>query len=125
MITDLDGVTYRIRIVGAQLAGWVDDTRNQLAIDAAVHHVTTADPCQQGNNMSFTSDNMTKSAFSMLDMMMNMQRLGLQAVSAYQPLVSAFWIQQVRRNVQHARALMQRAAANRDFASYMIRMRSR
>jgi hypothetical protein len=38
--------------------------------------------------MSFTSGNMTKSAFSMLDMMMNMQRLGLQAVSAYQPLVS-------------------------------------
>jgi stress response protein YsnF len=90
VITDLDGVTYRIRIVGAQLAGWVDDTRNQLAIDAAVHHVTTADPCQQGNNMSFTSDNMTKSAFSMLDMMMNMQRLGLQTVSAYQPFISAF-----------------------------------
>jgi hypothetical protein len=42
------------------------------------------------NKMSFTSDNMTKSAFSMLDMMMNMQRLGLQAVSAYQPLVSTF-----------------------------------
>jgi stress response protein YsnF len=40
--------------------------------------------------MSFTSSNMTKSAFSMLDMMMNMQRLGLQAVSAYQPLVSTF-----------------------------------
>jgi Domain of unknown function (DUF2382) len=40
--------------------------------------------------MSFTSDTMTKSAFSMLDMMMNMQRLGLQAVSAYQPLASAF-----------------------------------
>jgi hypothetical protein len=40
--------------------------------------------------MSFTSGNMTKSAFSILDMMMNMQRLGLQAVSAYQPLVSAF-----------------------------------
>ena len=40
--------------------------------------------------MSFTSGNMTKSAFSMFDMMMNMQRLGLQAVSAYQPLVSAF-----------------------------------
>jgi stress response protein YsnF len=40
--------------------------------------------------MSFTSGNMTKNAFSMLDMMMSMQRLGLQAVSAYQPLVSAF-----------------------------------
>ena len=40
--------------------------------------------------MSFTSGNMPKNAFSMLDMMMNMQRLSLQAVSAYQPLVSAF-----------------------------------
>jgi hypothetical protein len=43
------------------------------------------------HHWQFTSSgNMTKSAFSMLDMMMNMQRLGLQAVSAYQPLVSAF-----------------------------------
>jgi hypothetical protein len=40
--------------------------------------------------MSFTTHTMTKNAFSMLDMMMNMQRLSLQAVSAYQPLVSAF-----------------------------------
>ncbi len=40
--------------------------------------------------MSVTSENMTKGALSMFDMMMNMQRLGLQAVSAYQPLVSAF-----------------------------------
>jgi stress response protein YsnF len=40
--------------------------------------------------MSFTASNMPKNAFSMLDMMMNMQRLTLQAVSAYQPLVSAF-----------------------------------
>jgi stress response protein YsnF len=40
--------------------------------------------------MSFTSGNVTKTAFSMLDIMMDVQRLGLQAVSAYQPLVSAF-----------------------------------
>jgi stress response protein YsnF len=40
--------------------------------------------------MSFTTHTMTQNAFSMLDMMMNMQRLGLQAVSAYQPLLSAF-----------------------------------
>jgi hypothetical protein len=40
--------------------------------------------------MSYTSNNMTKNAFSMLDMMMNMQRLSLQAASAYQPFVSAF-----------------------------------
>jgi stress response protein YsnF len=40
--------------------------------------------------MSFTASNMPKNALSMLDMMMNMQRLTFQAVSAYQPLVSAF-----------------------------------
>jgi stress response protein YsnF len=40
--------------------------------------------------MSFTASNMPKNAFSMLDMMMNVQRLTLHAVSAYQPLVSAF-----------------------------------
>jgi stress response protein YsnF len=40
--------------------------------------------------MPFTSHTMTKNAFSMLDMMMDMQRLSLRAVSAYQPFVSAF-----------------------------------
>jgi stress response protein YsnF len=40
--------------------------------------------------MSFTSNNMTKTAFSMLDMMMDMQRLGLRAMSGYQPVLSAF-----------------------------------
>ncbi len=40
--------------------------------------------------MSYTTRTMTQNAYSMLDMMMNMQRLSLQAVSAYQPLVSAF-----------------------------------
>jgi hypothetical protein len=40
--------------------------------------------------MSFTSDNRTKSVFPMFDMMLNMQRLGLQAMSVYQPLTSAF-----------------------------------
>ena len=41
--------------------------------------------------MSFTSNNTTKSAFSMLDMMMNMQRLSLQTAAAYQPFVAAFF----------------------------------
>jgi hypothetical protein len=40
--------------------------------------------------MSFTSNNMTDGAFSMLDMMIRMQRLSLQAASVYQPFVSAF-----------------------------------
>lgn len=40
--------------------------------------------------MSYTSGNNTMSFFPVLDMMMNMQRLGLQAMSVYQPLVSTF-----------------------------------
>lgn len=40
--------------------------------------------------MSYTTRTMTQNAHSLLDMMMNMQRLSLQAVSAYQPIVSAF-----------------------------------
>jgi stress response protein YsnF len=40
--------------------------------------------------MSFTASNMPKNAFSMLDIMISMQHLTLQTVSAYQPLVSAF-----------------------------------
>lgn len=39
--------------------------------------------------MSFTSDNTTKNAFPMLNMMMNAQRIGLRAMSVYQPFVSA------------------------------------
>ncbi len=40
--------------------------------------------------MSYTSDNISKTAFPILDMMMNMQRLGLRALSIYEPLTSAF-----------------------------------
>ena len=40
--------------------------------------------------MSYTSDNISKTVYPVLDMMMNMQRLGLQTVSAYQPFISAF-----------------------------------
>jgi hypothetical protein len=40
--------------------------------------------------MSFTSNNMTRNAFSMLDMMMNMQRLSIQAMTSFQPLASTF-----------------------------------
>ena len=39
--------------------------------------------------MSYTSDNISKTAFPILDMMMNMQRLGLRALSIYEPLTSA------------------------------------
>ena len=39
--------------------------------------------------MSFTPSNITQTAFPMLDMMMDMQRLGLRAMSAYRPFVFA------------------------------------
>jgi hypothetical protein len=39
--------------------------------------------------MSFTSDNISKTVYPVFDMMMSMQRLGLQALSIYQPLTSA------------------------------------
>jgi hypothetical protein len=42
-----------IRIVAANLAGCVDDTRSQLAVDAAVHHVTAAHPCQKEQNVFY------------------------------------------------------------------------
>jgi stress response protein YsnF len=42
------------------------------------------------NKMSFTSGKMTKNAFPMFDMMMDMQRIGLRAMSVYQPLITAF-----------------------------------
>ena len=54
---------------------------------------------------------MTKNAYSMLDMMMNMQRLSLQAVSAYQPLVSAFL--NSTKTAEHAARLRRFAAATR------------
>jgi stress response protein YsnF len=40
--------------------------------------------------MSSTIDNFTKSAFPMLDMMLQMQRMGMRAMTLYQPLTSAF-----------------------------------
>jgi hypothetical protein len=42
------GYQIGIRIVGANLAVSVDNTRSQLATNAAVHHVATADPGKQG-----------------------------------------------------------------------------
>jgi stress response protein YsnF len=40
--------------------------------------------------MSFTSSNVTKSGFPMLDMMLQMQQLGLRAMTMYKPVMSAF-----------------------------------
>jgi stress response protein YsnF len=40
--------------------------------------------------MPLTSSNATKSAFPMLDMMMDMQRAGLRAMTMYQPIAFAF-----------------------------------
>ena len=39
--------------------------------------------------MSLTSTNTTRTAFPMLDMMLQMQRIGLRAMSLYQPVASA------------------------------------
>ena len=40
--------------------------------------------------MSLTSANTSKTAFPILDMMLQMQRIGLQAMSLYQPVASTF-----------------------------------
>jgi stress response protein YsnF len=56
---------------------------------------------------------MTKNAFSMLDMIMNMQRLSLQAVSAYQPFVSAF-LDSTKTAEHAARPFFAAAAARRE-----------
>jgi stress response protein YsnF len=40
--------------------------------------------------MSFTSDNMAKSSVSIVDMMFQMQRMGLRALSIYQPVAASF-----------------------------------
>src|SRR3954468_1503367 len=40
--------------------------------------------------MSYTSSNTTKTAFPMLDMMLQMQQIGMRAMSLYQPITAAF-----------------------------------
>jgi stress response protein YsnF len=40
--------------------------------------------------LSFTSNNITKTAFPMVEMMLQMQRLGMQAMTMYRPIASAF-----------------------------------
>ena len=40
--------------------------------------------------MSFTSGNTTKSTFPFLDMMLQMQRIGMRAMTMYQPMTEAF-----------------------------------
>src|SRR3954452_21074792 len=40
--------------------------------------------------MSFTSGNTTKSTFPILDMMLQMQQIGLRAMTMYQPMTAAF-----------------------------------
>jgi stress response protein YsnF len=44
----------------------------------------------EGKTMSFTSGNTTKSAFPILDMMLQMQRIGMRAMTMYQPMTAAF-----------------------------------
>ena len=41
--------------------------------------------------MAYTSRDMTKSAFPMLDLMLGMQQIGMKALSIYQPFATSFW----------------------------------
>ena len=40
--------------------------------------------------MSATAESTTRSGFPVLDMMLQMQRIGMRAMTLYQPIVSAF-----------------------------------
>jgi stress response protein YsnF len=58
--------------------------------DAAPHHCRLAVDGKKGTMMSLTSENITRNAVSMFDMMLEMQRIGLRAMTAYQPGVMNF-----------------------------------
>src|SRR4051794_10014569 len=47
-------------------------------------------PAQLDRKLSFTFGNITQAAFPMVDMMLQMQRLGMRAMTMYQPIASAF-----------------------------------
>jgi stress response protein YsnF len=68
--------------------------------------------------MSFTSGNTTKSGFPILDMMLQMQRIGMQAMTMYQPVTAAF----LNAATDMERAVPSRLfSAARDRASYQDR----
>src|SRR3954468_1576160 len=76
-------------IVFANPSMSVDEIRNPVALHAAVHHTLKLQRIWR-ENLSFTSGSITKAAFPMVDMMLQMQRLGLRAMTMYQPIASAF-----------------------------------
>ena len=78
------------RIISANTAGSIDDLRSVVAGDAAPHHCPLAVDGKKGTMMSLTSENITRNAVSMFDMMLEMQRIGLRALTAYQPSVMNF-----------------------------------
>lgn len=57
-------------------------------IYAAAHNVDWT-PVREQESMSYTSGNFTKTAFPMLDMMLQMQQIGLRAMTMYQPAMAA------------------------------------
>jgi stress response protein YsnF len=64
--------------------------------------------------MSFTSDETTRTAFPIFDMMLRMQQIGLQAMAMYQPVASAFL---------NAARTMERGAQAASYAGYRGSMR--
>jgi hypothetical protein len=75
--------------------------------------------------MSYTSDNISKTVFPVLDMMMNMQHLGLRALSIYEPLTSAFLDSTVAAQRGIGPCSAARAADHRNFATCATPTRSR
>src|SRR3954463_10328976 len=71
-------------------AGAIDDIRSHGCNAYCTAPFAVCRSWRARNNMSFTTDNMTRSALPMLDMMLQMQRIGIKAMSLYQPVASAF-----------------------------------
>jgi len=82
------GAKYRPRIICDSSAGPVD-IQIVLVIYVAAHHLAGGNQTSKEEKMSSTG-NTTKSAFPMLDIMLEMQQAGMRAMSMYQPVVSAF-----------------------------------
>src|SRR3954463_10670325 len=76
-------------IVFANSSMSVDEIRSWVALHAAVHHTLKLQHIWR-EDLSFTSDSITKAAFPMVVMMLQLQRLGMRAMTMYQPIASAF-----------------------------------
>lgn len=59
-------------------------------LHAALHHTLILQRDELGKELSFTSNDIAKSAFPMFDMILQIQRAGMRALTMYQPMASAF-----------------------------------